>query len=68
MTAAGRQLSDDPLAFIRDPELFGNLAERAEFAEPYLRALRSFHDRGARTTIAALVGRQAGQPNAVLGT
>jgi mannitol 2-dehydrogenase len=53
MAAAERQLRD-PLAFVRDRELFGGLAERHEFTAPYLRALESFHHRGARATIAAL--------------
>src|SRR5690606_30716858 len=46
MAAAMRQLGDDPLAFLRDRELFGDLADRAEFSQPYLRALESFHQRG----------------------
>jgi mannitol 2-dehydrogenase len=54
MAAASRQLTGDPLAFIRDPELFGDLAEHPEFTEPYLRALDSFHRIGTRATIADL--------------
>jgi mannitol 2-dehydrogenase len=52
--AAARQ-RDDPLAFVRDRDLFGDLAERREFTEPYLQALESFHQRGARATIELLV-------------
>ena len=59
MAAAARQLEGDPLAFVRDRELFGDLAERAEFTEPYLRALQSFQERGARATIDELVSRTA---------
>ncbi|MBC9033857.1 mannitol dehydrogenase family protein [Sphingomonas sp. JC676] len=55
MAAAGRQLTGDPLAFIRDRDLFGDLAERPEFTAPYLRALDSFHQLGARATIERLV-------------
>jgi mannitol 2-dehydrogenase len=55
MAAAGRQLTGDPLAFIRDRDLFGDLAERPEFTAPYLRALDSFHQHGARATIEKLV-------------
>ncbi len=54
MAAAARQLVEDPLAFLRDRELFGDLAEQPAFTEPYLRALNSFRQRGARATIADL--------------
>ena len=57
MTAARLQLTGDPLAFVRDRDLFGDLADRPAFAAPYLRALESFHKHGARATIEALVGR-----------
>lgn len=56
MAVAARQLEGDELAFVRDRDLFGDLAEHSAFTEPYLRALRSFHERGARATIADLVG------------
>lgn len=52
--AAARQLDEDPLAFLRDQDLFGDLAEHPAFTEPYLRALTSFHARGAKATVAAL--------------
>lgn len=55
MAAAQRQNGADPLAFLRDRDLFGNLADRREFTEPYLAALDAFHSRGARATIGALV-------------
>ncbi len=60
MAAAARQRAGDPLAFVRDRELFGDLAERAEFTEPYLWALESFNRRGARATIEELVSRTRG--------
>ncbi|MBK0418363.1 mannitol dehydrogenase family protein [Leucobacter sp. CSA1] len=49
--------SDDPLAFIRDPELFGDLAERPEFTEPYLYALTALNERGARALLTELAER-----------
>ena len=52
---AAAQHDDDELAFIRDPELFGDLVEHPEFTEPYLAALRSFRGQGARATIQAAV-------------
>jgi mannitol 2-dehydrogenase len=55
VAAAARQGSGDRLALVRDEELFGDLADRPEFTGPYLRALASFQQRGARTTIETLV-------------
>jgi mannitol 2-dehydrogenase len=55
--AAAAQRSGDPLAFVRDRELFGDLAEHEAFTEPYLRALDSFQHEGARATLAALLRR-----------
>jgi mannitol 2-dehydrogenase len=52
--AAMQQRTGDRLAFVRDRGLFADLANRSEFTEPYLRALRSFHSRGARATIGTL--------------
>jgi mannitol 2-dehydrogenase len=52
--AAARHREGDPLAFIRDADLFGDLAEREAFTARYLRALKSYQVRGARATIASL--------------
>jgi mannitol 2-dehydrogenase len=57
VTAAAARQKDDPLAFVRDRELFGDLADRPKFTEPYLCALDSFHRNGARATVEALVTR-----------
>lgn len=56
MAAAARQ-HDDPLAFIRDPSLFGDLARQEAFTAPYLAALRSLHDKGAATTLRDTIAR-----------
>jgi mannitol 2-dehydrogenase len=48
--AAGRQ-HEDPLAFLRDRELFGDLVDEPRFTEPYLAALDSLHRHGARATL-----------------
>jgi mannitol 2-dehydrogenase len=55
MAAAARQ-RDDPLAFISDRELFGDLVDDERFVGAYLAALRSLHERGARATLEWLVG------------
>ncbi len=51
--AAARQ-EEDELAFLRDPELFGDLVENEEFARHYAAALRSFKTVGSRATLEAL--------------
>ncbi|MET7279175.1 mannitol dehydrogenase family protein [Kribbella sp. NPDC005582] len=44
----------DPLVFISDPDLFGDLASDARFVEQYTAALRSLHEIGARETVESL--------------
>ena len=53
MALAGRQ-REDPLAFLRQPELFGDLVDRQRFVEAYVFALGSLHERGARATLEAI--------------
>jgi mannitol 2-dehydrogenase len=54
MANAGRQ-REDPLAFIADRELFGDLVDDERFTSQYRAALASLHERGARATLEALV-------------
>ncbi len=51
LQAAAAAQHDDPLAFLRDRELFGDLAQDERFTEPYLAALDSLHRVGARATL-----------------
>jgi mannitol 2-dehydrogenase len=51
------QQREDPLAFVKNRELFGDLATEPAFTEPYLYALESLHTRGARATLEALATR-----------
>ncbi|WP_405055964.1 mannitol dehydrogenase family protein [Kribbella sp. NBC_01505] len=44
----------DPLAFISDPDLFGDLASDERFVTTYTAALKSLHEIGARATLEAL--------------
>jgi len=53
MAAAARH-RQDPLAFLRDRSLFGDLVDEPRFVEPYLWALDSLHRVGARATLQAL--------------
>jgi mannitol 2-dehydrogenase len=55
MALAERQ-HDEPLAFLTQRDLFGDLIEHERFVDPYLFALRSLHERGARATLEAIVG------------
>ena len=52
MAAAARQ-SQDPLAFIRDRDLFGDLADDERFTAAYTAALARLHADGARSTLEA---------------
>ena len=57
MTAASRQ-DEDPLAFIRDRDLFGDLAEDGRFAAAYTAALGQLHAIGARATLEARAAQE----------
>jgi mannitol 2-dehydrogenase len=46
---------EDPLAFLTNREVFGDLIEHERFVDAYVSALRSLHERGARATLRALV-------------
>jgi mannitol 2-dehydrogenase len=56
LTAAAREQRTDPLAFLRNRELFGDLVDDERFTSAYLVALDSLHERGARKTLEDLVG------------
>jgi mannitol 2-dehydrogenase len=52
--AAARQ-GEDELAFLRDEDLFGDLAEQPRFTEAYVEALRSLHEVGSLKTLERLL-------------
>jgi mannitol 2-dehydrogenase len=54
LIATARRQGDDPLAFIRDRDLFGDLAENERFVAAYRSALASLHAKGARATLTEL--------------
>ncbi|MBB3082401.1 mannitol dehydrogenase family protein [Geodermatophilus sabuli] len=60
LAASARRQRQDPLAFIADRELFGDLVDDERFTTPYLEALTSLHERGARATLDTLVAQLAG--------
>ncbi|MDQ6657569.1 MAG: mannitol dehydrogenase family protein [Actinomycetota bacterium] len=52
--AAARQ-AQEPLAFLENRDLFGDLIDDERFTRPYLATLESLHVRGAMATVADLV-------------
>jgi mannitol 2-dehydrogenase len=54
MSAAAKQ-GEDPVAFLRDPDLFGDLVSDERFVTAYTSALASLHSVGARATLERLV-------------
>ena len=50
MAAAARNRRD-PLAFISQPDFFGDLAADQRFSEAYLRTLQTLHDAGAKAAL-----------------
>jgi mannitol 2-dehydrogenase len=60
LVALARRQRKDPLAFIANRELFGDLVDDRRFAEAYRSALRSLHERGARATLESIV--EEGRP------
>ncbi len=51
-----RRSRADPLVFLEDTTLFGNLRDEPAFTVPYAEALRSLHEHGARATLQRWVG------------
>jgi mannitol 2-dehydrogenase len=54
LTRLARRWPEDPLAFIGNRQLFGDLADDDRFVSAYTSALASLHERGARATVASL--------------
>jgi mannitol 2-dehydrogenase len=57
LTATARRQRDDPLAFIADRTLFGDLVDDERFTAAYLQTLTSLHERGARATLESLISK-----------
>ncbi|GAB3274309.1 mannitol dehydrogenase family protein [Microbacterium lacusdiani] len=56
-----RQYDEDPLVFVRNRRLFGDLADNPRFVDEYLTAAGRLHTVGARRTLAELLGRRAAE-------
>ena len=55
LVETARRQRDEPLAFVSNRELFGDLVDDERFTEPYLATLTSLHTVGARATLEALM-------------
>jgi mannitol 2-dehydrogenase len=56
LTAAARRQEQDPLAFIANRDLFGDLIDNERFVSTYRSVLSSLHLKGARATLQELAG------------
>jgi mannitol 2-dehydrogenase len=54
-TAAARRYPDEPLAFLADRSLFGDLVDDDRFTAAYRRHLDRLHDDGARASLQAVL-------------
>jgi mannitol 2-dehydrogenase len=55
LTRLARRQREDPVAFIANRNVFGDLADDKRFVTAYGSALASLHERGARATLESLV-------------
>jgi mannitol 2-dehydrogenase len=58
LMANARRQREDPLAFVADRELFGDLIDDERFTTPYRAALASLHEHGAMATLRTLTRNQ----------
>lgn len=56
LVAAARRQQEDPLAFIANRDLFGDLIDNERFVSAYTSVLASLHTKGARATLEELAG------------
>jgi len=60
LTETAKRQRDEPLAFIQNRDLFGDLVDDERFVSAYRSALASLHEKGARATLADLAGSSGG--------
>jgi mannitol 2-dehydrogenase len=51
LVAAARRQREDPLSFLRDREIFGDLVDDERFTTMYVQLLESLHEHGSRATL-----------------
>ena len=57
LTASARRQHEDPLAFIANRDVFGDLVDDERVASAYISTLDSLHSLGARATLEALMAQ-----------
>lgn len=57
--AAASKHNEDPLAFLRQRDLFGDVVDDERFTTPYLKTLQSLHEHGSLATLAELMGQKS---------
>lgn len=67
LIANARRQREDPLAFIANRDVFGDLVDDARFRTAYTSALDALHSRGARATLEGLVGYDRNTPESGAG-
>jgi mannitol 2-dehydrogenase len=55
LVAAAQRQRSEPLAFIQDRDIFGDLVDNERFVSAYTSVLKSLHHKGARATLEDLV-------------
>jgi mannitol 2-dehydrogenase len=51
LVPAARRQHDDPLAFLKNRDVFGDLIDNERFVSTYRSVLSSLHNKGARATL-----------------
>jgi mannitol 2-dehydrogenase len=67
LIANARRQREDPLAFLADRDLFGDLVDDERFTSTYRATLTSLHARGARATVEGLVDDARRMPSPASG-
>jgi mannitol 2-dehydrogenase len=62
LMANARRQREDPLAFVANRDVFGDLVDDERFTTAYTSALESLHSRGARATLEGIMGHDRGTP------
>jgi len=57
LTESAHRQREDPVAFIANRDVFGDLVDDERFASTYISALDSLHSQGARATLEALMAQ-----------
>lgn len=55
LVPAAQRYCEDPLSFLRQKDVFGDLVEDSEFTEAYITTLRKLHEDGAKATLDYLI-------------